>query len=123
MEFAASLPASMKLRGREKKVVLRDALEEWLPRDLLDRSKQGFGVPLARWLRDDLRSFAYDVLLDPASIDRGYFRRSAVEGLLQRHVEGREDLSSELWTLLFAELWHREFVDVTRSSGVTVTQP
>ena len=120
MEFAASLPASLKVSGREKKVVLRDALAEWLPRDLLDRPKQGFGVPLARWLRQDLREFAYDVLLDPASLDRGYFRGPAVEQLLRTHVEGREDLSSELWTLLFGELWQREFVDAPRRPVVTV---
>jgi asparagine synthase (glutamine-hydrolysing) len=120
MEFAASLPAALKLSGREKKVVLRDAAAEWLPRDLLDRPKQGFGVPLARWLREDLREFAHDVLLDPASLDRGYFRRSAVEQLLRTHVEGREDLSSELWTLMCGELWHREFVDMPPRSAITV---
>ena len=120
MEFAASLPVPLKLSGREKKVVLRDAVAEWLPRDLLDRPKQGFGVPLARWLRQDLREFACEVLLDPASLDRGYFRGPAVEQLLRTHIEGREDLSSQLWTLLFAELWHREFVDAPHRPAVTV---
>jgi asparagine synthase (glutamine-hydrolysing) len=123
MEFAAALPTSLKVRGQEKKVVLRDALAAWLPRDLLDRPKQGFGVPLARWLREDLRDFAYQVLLDPATIDRGYFRRPALEDLLRRHVGGGEDLSAELWTLLFAELWHREFVDSGRATSVSVAQP
>lgn len=123
MEFAAALPATLKVRGHEKKIVLRDALADWLPRDLLDRPKQGFGVPLARWLREDLREFAYDVLLDPASIDRGYFRRPAVEQLLSRHAEGREDNSSQLWTLLFAELWHREYVDAMHDRGATISQP
>ncbi|MCA1682461.1 MAG: asparagine synthase (glutamine-hydrolyzing) [Actinobacteria bacterium] len=119
MEFAASLPAEIKLSGREKKLVLREAVAEWLPQDLLDRPKQGFSVPLARWLREDLREFAHDVLLDPISIDRGYFRRDAVESLLRRHVEGREDCSKRLWTLLFGELWHREFVDLPPAGAVT----
>ncbi len=117
MEFAAALPAELKIRGREKKVVLREAIGEWLPADLLDRPKQGFGVPLARWLREDLRDYAHDMLLDRVAIGRGYFRRPAIEALLRRHVEGGEDLSGQLWTLLFAELWHREVVDVPPSTS------
>jgi len=119
MEFAASLPAELKVQGREKKVVLREAAAEWLPRDLLDRPKQGFGVPLARWFREDLRELAFETLLAPAAVDRGYFRRDEVESLLRRHVEGREDLSGPLWTLLVAELWHRQFVDAPRPAALT----
>ena len=65
MEFAASLPADLKLRGGEKKWILREALRGWLPDDILDRPKQGFSVPLGDWLRGDLRELARDVLLDP----------------------------------------------------------
>ena len=79
MEFAASIPAELKVRGTREEVVLRDALRGWLPDEILDRPKQGFGVPLGDWLRGDLRDWARDVLLDPATLDRGYFasRRGA----------------------------------------------
>ena len=67
MQFAASIPAPMKLRGMEKKVILRDALRAWLPGPILDRPKQGFSVPIAEWLRTDLRDYSRDLLLDPAA--------------------------------------------------------
>jgi asparagine synthase (glutamine-hydrolysing) len=111
MEFAAALPAGVKIRGREKKLVLRAALAEWIPDELLNRPKQGFGVPLARWFRDELRTFTREILLDPVATSRNYFRTSQVEALLDRHADGREDLSAQIWTLLFSELWHRQFVD------------
>jgi asparagine synthase (glutamine-hydrolysing) len=111
MELGASLPAELKLRGNEKKVVLRDALRDWLPDDLLDRKKMGFGVPLPNWFRNELREYVRDVLLDPGTIDRGYFREDYVRGLITTHVEGKQDASSRLWALLMLELWHRAFVD------------
>jgi len=112
MEFAASVPAELKLRGMEKKILLRDAVRTWLPDEILDRPKMGFAVPLADWFRHELRGYATDVLLDPRTLDRGYFRPEAVRGLIERHVGGLEDCSPKLWALLVAELWHREFVDV-----------
>jgi asparagine synthase (glutamine-hydrolysing) len=111
MEFAAQIPGELKLRGLEKKVVLRDALEAWLPRDLLDRPKMGFGVPLGAWFRTELRGYVSDVLLDPDTLSRGYFRRGSIERLLSSHFAGQEDNSPKLWALLVAELWHREYVD------------
>ena len=111
MELAASIPAHFKVRGLEKKVALRDALRGWLPDDILDRPKRGFEVPVAEWLRSDLRDFASDILLGPPARDRGYFDQSYVSGLLQRHLAGIEDHSRGLWSLLMLELWQQEFVD------------
>jgi asparagine synthase (glutamine-hydrolysing) len=117
MQLAASIPAELKVRGREKKWILREALRQWLPGDLLDRPKQGFSVPLSAWLRGDLRSWAREVLLDPATLDRGYFRREAIEDLLDRHTAGVDDDDQRIWSLLMLELWHREYVDVS-SAGL-----
>ena len=110
MQLAASIPADQKLRGMEKKVVLRDALRGWIPDEILDRPKRGFMVPLVDWFRDDLRDVAYDTLLDPVAIDRGMFRKEAVRDLLDRHQAGADN-SHPIWTLLMLELWQREFVD------------
>jgi asparagine synthase (glutamine-hydrolysing) len=111
MELAASIPAELKVRGTEKKIVLRDALREWLPDDILDRPKQGFELPIAEWFRGDLREFGREILLDDPARSRGYFRPQHVERMFERHVEGSEDNARGLWTLLMFELWHREVPD------------
>jgi asparagine synthase (glutamine-hydrolysing) len=110
MQFAAAIPADMKLRGMQKKLVLRDALRAWLPESILDRPKQGFSVPLAEWLRGDLREHSREVLLDPSSLSRDRFRPGAVQELLDGHLAG-EDHSHRIWALLMLELWKAEVVD------------
>jgi asparagine synthase (glutamine-hydrolysing) len=116
MELAASIPAELKLRGRQKKALFRDALREWLPDSVLDRRKQGFSVPGAAWFRGELRDYAREVLLDPGALSRGYFRPAEVSGLLERHAAGRADESPRIWALLMLELWHREFIDARRGA-------
>ena len=111
MQLAASIPASLKIRGSEKKWILREALRAWLPDDILDRPKQGFSVPLSTWLRTDLRSWAREVLLDRETLDRGYFEPRAVTRLLDRHAAGADGDDKRIWALLMLELWHREFID------------
>ena len=111
MELAASLPADLKLRGTEKKVVLRDALRGWIPDDILDRPKMGFGVPIVDWFRHDLRDWVRDILLDPSTRARGWFDYDYVAQTLDRHAAGVEDASPRIWALLVLELWMREFVD------------
>jgi asparagine synthase (glutamine-hydrolysing) len=111
MEFAASLPAELKLDGMNKKIVLRDAMRGWIPDEILDRPKMGFGVPIVDWFRGELRGYVEEVLLDPQARSRGYFREKAVRSLIDRHVSGRQDVSYQIWALLMHELWHREFVD------------
>jgi asparagine synthase (glutamine-hydrolysing) len=113
MEFAASIPADMKVRGREKKWLFREALRGWIPDDILDRPKQGFSVPIAHWLRGDLRDLTREVLLDRDSLGRGYFRREAVQSMLDRHSAGADEETKRLWSLFVFELWHRELVDST----------
>ena len=113
MEFAASIPAGLKVHGREKKWVFREALRQWLPNDILDRPKQGFTVPIGHWLRGDLHDLAREVLLDRDSLGRGYFRRAQVESMLDRHSAGADEETKRLWSLFMFELWHRELVDGT----------
>jgi len=111
MEFAASVPSHLKVRGTEKKVGLRGAMRGWVPDEVLDAPKRGFRAPIADWFREELRDYAYEVLLDPATTGRGHFRADYVRRLLDRHTAGIEDHSQGIWTLLNYELWHREFVD------------
>jgi asparagine synthase (glutamine-hydrolysing) len=111
MELGASIPANLKIRGGEKKWILREALRPWLPSEILDRGKQGFSVPLSSWLRTDLRDWARDILLDPATRGRGYFMPEAITTLLDRHLAGADGDARRIYSLLMFELWHREFVD------------
>jgi len=116
MEFAASLPADFKLRGRVKKYLLKRAVRSLLPADIIDRPKMGFGVPLDHWFRKDLREMAHDVLLGPRAIQRGYFNPPFVRRLLDEHVSGTSNWHYQLWNLLMLELWHQAFIDGRVSS-------
>jgi asparagine synthase (glutamine-hydrolysing) len=111
MQFAASLPPSLKLRRTQRKLALRAALRGWIPDEILDAPKRGFCVPIADWFRGELRGFARDVLLDPATLRRGYFQEGYVHELLEHHAAGVEDCSAGIWRLLMFEMWHREVVD------------
>ncbi|GAA4559983.1 asparagine synthase (glutamine-hydrolyzing) [Planotetraspora kaengkrachanensis] len=106
MEWAAGLPLQLKVHEGQTKRLLKRAVAPWLPQELMNRPKQGFGVPLAMWLRRELRDLAFDMLTDHTARGRGMFRPSAVRGLLQRHQRGA-DHSVQLWALLQFELWHR----------------
>jgi len=111
VEFAARLPRRMKIRGLVQKYLLKRIMRGVLPEPILRRKKMGFGVPLDHWLRGELRDMAYDVLLAPRALARGYFRPDAVRRLLDEHASGRAFHHHRLWSLLMLELWHRTFVD------------
>jgi len=110
LEFAATIPESLKLRAGTGKYVLKRAVEPDLPREILERRKMGFGVPLAAWLRGGLRDFATDVLTAPRTRARGVFRPDGVERLLARHAAGC-DRSPQIWSLICFELWCRTWWD------------
>jgi asparagine synthase (glutamine-hydrolysing) len=111
MEFAASLPSALKLKGGVKKYILKMAAAPYLPREIIDRPKMGFGVPLESWFRTDLKELAFDTLLSTRMRDRGYFRQAFVRRLLEEHVRGTRSWHYQLWNLLMLELWHRVFID------------
>lgn len=111
MEFAARIPAHLKLSGRTTKYILKKALSGLLPDSILHRRKMGFGVPIKRWFRHELAPMVRETLLDDRAVGRGYFERPAVEALIAEHVDGRRDHAYRLYTLLMLELWHREFID------------
>lgn len=110
MELAATMPVRRKLRGKEGKVLLRDAVRDWLPDGILDRPKQGFAVPLDDWLRGEMRDLPEEVLLDPAAAARGIFRPEAVRETIAEHRAGL-DRADQLWAMINLELWFRTCVD------------
>jgi asparagine synthase (glutamine-hydrolysing) len=111
MEFTAGLPGSLKIRGTERKVVMREALRGWIPDVILDGPKRGFGLPMVGgWFRDELRDYIDEALTDPGAAGREYFDGAYVRELLDRHQDGSRDNSTQLWALLMFEVWHREVV-------------
>ena len=102
----------MKIRGTETKVAFREALRPWVPGEILDGPKSGFGLPVVTsWFRGHLRGWVEEILLDRRATDRGYFREEAVRLLIEEHASGKADNSQALWQLVMLELWHQEFVD------------
>ena len=110
MAFAASLPGSVKLRGLTTKLILREVAKPLLPEKILTRRKQGFGLPVDRWMRDDLAPLSRDVLLDQTARERGIFNPASIETLLLQHQRG-EPRGDQIWALMMLELWYRAFID------------
>jgi asparagine synthase (glutamine-hydrolysing) len=110
LEFASRLPRNLKVRGWKMKYLLKRALAKHIPSEILYRRKVGFPVPYESWLRHDLKDLVNDILLDPKSMSRGYFRKDAVVGLIEGNSQSRP-YSAEIFSLVVLELWHRAFID------------
>lgn len=109
VEFAARLPAAMKLDGKRGKVILRDTCSRWLNADIAHRAKHGFDVPTDDWFRGPLRSMAHDLLAGPDSRSAEWIEPNAVKTLLRNHDRGIRANGRALWTLLSLELWARAY--------------
>jgi asparagine synthase (glutamine-hydrolysing) len=109
--FALSLPVRHKVRGLQKKRLLRKAVEPLLPHAVVHGRKRGFSIPAAAWLRGDLEPFARATLSPETLRRQGFFDPAAVTRVLDDHVAGREDLSRQLWGLLAFTLWHERHVE------------
>ena len=119
MEFAASLPSGLKMNGAIKKYILKEAVKPLLPKEIIERPKMGFGVPLDHWFRHELKDLAYDVLLSDSLRQRGYLHEHVVRRLLDEHTRGVRSWHYQLWNLLMFESWHRMFIDARPTSCPT----
>ena len=111
IEFAASLPENLKLRGVTTKYILKRVLSKLLPAENLKRPKQGFGVPVGHWLRKEMQGFLRETLLSDRFARRNLFRPAEVARMVELHTRGERDYTSQLWTLLMLELWFERFID------------
>ena len=107
MQFAASLPTKLKLRGAIGKYILKKAVRGLIPDEVIGRPKHGFDVPVDEWLRGDLKEFACDLLLGKQLRERGQLNAGRVRHLLEEHVKKRANLGWLLWRLLILELWYQ----------------
>jgi asparagine synthase (glutamine-hydrolysing) len=117
VEWVTGLGPEWKMRNGEQKYIFRKLAERvGVPREVLYRPKQGFALPLVHWMRHELKDLILGVLLDPRTLQRGYFDPQGVRQLLDEHFRGRRDQSGRIWRLLIFELWHRNFLESFRSA-------
>ena len=111
VEFVATLPPRLKLRGFTTKWILRDAVKRVLPAEILTRRKMGFPVPFGLWMRGRWQSVARDVLLDRRTRERGIVDPAAIDRLIADHASGAQEGGDAIWSLMNLELWYRTFID------------
>ncbi len=115
LEWLATLPSSIKIKGQEGKYLLKKAMEPHLPNDVLYRPKMGFSVPLARWFRGPLRQRVRDAVLGPRLAATGWFNKRYLEHLVETHESGASDYSAPIWTLLMFEAFLRNVAEPTEA--------
>jgi asparagine synthase (glutamine-hydrolysing) len=111
IEFAASLPEKLKLKGLTTKYILKRVLKRLLPAENLERPKMGFGVPIGHWFRGELQGYLRETLLSEKSMRRGLFKPAAVKRMIEQHTNRTRSYDHQLWTLLMLELWFERFID------------
>jgi asparagine synthase (glutamine-hydrolysing) len=111
VELATAIPYAQKVSGTVAKFILKKTFRDLIPPSIATRRKMGFSIPLDHWFRNELKDFLNERLLDPVSLNRGYFRPEAIRQLLAQHQSGDWDHGQRLWSLLCLELWHRMFID------------
>ena len=110
IEFGLSLPAEHKVSRGENKHILREIARSFVPSTLINRPKMGFGIPRAKWLRQDLKGLVHDVLLDDRSRSRGWYQLNKVDEILNNHNRGLE-LDALIWPMFMLELWVKTWID------------
>lgn len=111
IEFAASLPENLKMRGFRTKSLLKKVAAKLVPAEVIYRRKMGFGVPIGKWFRGEMKDFLSDILLSRNAMERGFIRPEAIKRFVSEHTAGERDHAFQLWGLLMLELWFREFID------------
>jgi asparagine synthase (glutamine-hydrolysing) len=109
VEFALGLPVSLKLRNGQRKWLLRQVLYRYVPSQLIDRPKQGFSVPLARWIRGPMRDWAEDLLSERTLNAEGFLRARPIRRMWREHLHGKRDWSERLWSVLMFQAWVAEW--------------
>jgi asparagine synthase (glutamine-hydrolysing) len=122
VDFLSRVPARLKLRRFGTKHLLKQAMADTLPSGIAARTKKGFGVPVAAWLKDEFREPLLDELSPERLRRQGIFEPAAVEGLVAEHMSGRRDHRKPLWTLFIFQLWHRRWAERRVSAGLAASR-
>lgn len=111
IEFAASLPENLKMQRFQTKSLLKKVAARLVPPEVVYRRKMGFGVPVGKWFRGEMKEFVRDVLLSQKALARGITEPEVVRRYVLEHTNGERDHQFQLWTLLMLELWFQRFID------------
>lgn len=111
MEFAATIPTCLKLKGLTTKYILKKAVSDLLPEKILTRGKEGFSIPIKNWIMQELRPLLLDTLSEERIRKRGYFQPHYIQHLVQEHLNAKENHSHRLWALMVFEIWHQMYID------------
>jgi asparagine synthase (glutamine-hydrolysing) len=111
VEFAAEIPSSLKLKGTTLKYALRRVAARYIDPSLVTRRKQGFGFPIAQWLRGEMSGFLRHVVEHSRLIEMGVFEAETVSQLVDEHLDGKRDHNFRLWILMNLEIWHRILIE------------
>ena len=111
-EFAAGLPLGYKLRGNKGKYILKKAVAPFLPKNILQRPKKGFGIPVAEWLKGRLNPLMHDLLAPERLKRQGLFNHTYVQKIIREHETNVASHHKQLWTLLVFQLWYDNFLSV-----------
>lgn len=118
VEFAASLPPEMKIKGRRLKYLLRKVAARYLPPEIIRLPKQGFGFPVGTWMRGDLQPLVQKRLGNSRLVGAGIFRAEYVDRLVREHMEGHVDHSYRLWLLLGLDIWHENYIEGRSAAAI-----
>jgi asparagine synthase (glutamine-hydrolysing) len=110
-EFAASIPNTIKLKGGQQKYLLKKLACKYVDKDVFSRKKQGFGIPLEHWLRNELKTFVSNLLNAETFTNRKLFNQTQVQKILQDHMAHKKNNVHKIWALVSLELWFKKFVD------------
>jgi asparagine synthase (glutamine-hydrolysing) len=110
VEFANSIPSHLKLRGMTTKYILKKAMAAKLPPEIVNRGKKGFGIPVAKWFRNELREFVAETFSESRIRQQGIFNEREISRLWQEHQSGRRDNRKQLWTLFMFQLWFEKYM-------------
>ncbi|MGH8195790.1 MAG: asparagine synthase (glutamine-hydrolyzing) [Woeseiaceae bacterium] len=113
VEYAAAIPANLKLKGTNLKYLLKQVAARYLPRELIYRKKQGFGFPLGPWMRTDLRHFIYNLFAESRFVEHGLFDGTYIDRIVAEHMDGKVDHNYRLWVLINLEIWYRLYFEGT----------
>jgi asparagine synthase (glutamine-hydrolysing) len=117
VELMARVPSSLKVRGFTMKYLMKKAVAPWLPREILERKKRGFGAPIGAWLRKDLQPMVSELLSEHQIRRRGLFHWPAIQQLISDHAAERTDHTDRLLALVMLELWQRIYLDKTAGAS------
>jgi len=120
VEFVSSLPPAWKQTGDRPKALLLEAAGRSLPSQVWNRPKMGFGIPLSRWFRGELKEYLAEILLGSRARQRGIWNPAGMEELLKAHARGTRDLSEHLWSFLTLEVWWRKYLDPVGATRVEI---